>query len=169
MRETSPRPYTSGSRPIAEATPDVFDKIMEINVKGPLRLAQLAYPLLKRGGGSIVNISSVGGLRPEPMLGLYSVSKAALISLTKALAAEWAAVKIRVNAICPGLVRTRFSAALWQNEAILNDFLSRVPLGRVAEPEEVAPLAVYLASEAAGYATGGQFTVDGGWTVLSAG
>ena len=151
--------------PILRADEAVFDKIMAVNVKGPLELAKAAHPvMLERGGGSVVNIASVGGLRPERMLGLYSISKSALISLTKVLAVEWAP-KIRVNVICPGLVRTKFSAKLWQTEDILRDFLARVPLGRVAEPEEIAPLAVFLASDAASYCTGGVYTIDAGQTI----
>jgi NAD(P)-dependent dehydrogenase (short-subunit alcohol dehydrogenase family) len=151
--------------PILRADDAVFDKIMAVNVKAPLELAKAAHPsMLQRGGGSVVNIASVGGLRPERMLGLYSVSKAALISLTKVLAVEWAP-RVRANVICPGLVRTKFSAALWQDENILRDFMARVPLKRVAEPEEIAPLAVFLASDAAAYCTGGVYTVDAGQTV----
>ena len=152
--------------PLLRADGPVFDKIMAVNVKGPLELAKAAHSsMVERGGGSVVNVSSVGGLRPERLLGLYSVSKAALISLTKVLAAEWARDGIRVNVICPGLVRTKFSAALWGNDDILRDFLARVPLGRVAQPEEIAPLAVFLASDAAAYCTGGVYTVDGGQTI----
>ncbi len=152
--------------PLLRADDAVFDKIMAVNVKGPLELARTAHPsMVARGGGSIVNIASVGGLRPERMLGLYSVSKAALISLTQALAAEWAPDGIRVNVICPGLVQTKFSAALWENEDVLRDFLARVPLRRIAQPEEIAPLAVFLASDAAAYCTGGVYTVDGGQTI----
>lgn len=144
----------------------VFDKIMAVNVKAPLELSKRAFPIMsERGGGSIVNISSVGGLSPEPMLGLYSVSKAALISLSKVLAAEWGPAKIRVNVLCPGLVKTKFSAALWQSDEILERFLSEVPLGRIALPEEIAPLVVFLAGEAAGYCTGGVYTIDGGSTI----
>jgi NAD(P)-dependent dehydrogenase (short-subunit alcohol dehydrogenase family) len=151
--------------PVLGADDGVFDKIMAVNVKGPLELAKRAYPsMAARGGGSIVNIASVGGLRPEPMLGLYSVSKAALVMLTKVLAAEWGPAGVRVNAICPGLVQTRFSAALWQDERLLADFLARVPLGRMAQPEDVAPLAVFLAGGAAGFSTGGVYTLDGGQT-----
>jgi NAD(P)-dependent dehydrogenase (short-subunit alcohol dehydrogenase family) len=150
--------------PLLEASEAAFDKIMAVNVKGPLELARLAYPLMKdRGGGSIINISSIGGLRPEPLLGLYSVSKAALISLTKVMAQEWASAGIRANAVCPGLVQTKFSAALWQDEATLRRFLQAVPLGRIAQPEEIAGLIVYLASPAASYCTGAVFIADGGY------
>lgn len=149
--------------PILDADEGVFAKIMQVNVLGPLELAKAAYPSMKaRGGGSIINIASVGGLRPEPGLGLYSVSKAALINLTKVLAQEWARDGIRANVICPGLVQTKFSAALWQNEEHLQRFLRAVPLGRIAQPEEMALLAVYLAAPASAYCTGAVFTIDGG-------
>ncbi len=149
--------------PILDTDASVFAKIMQVNVLGPLELAKAAYPSMKaRGGGSIINIASVGGLRPEPGLGLYSVSKAALINLTKVLAQEWAKDGIRANVICPGLVQTRFSAALWQNEEHLQRFLRAVPLGRIAQPEEMALLAVYLAAPASAYCTGAVFTIDGG-------
>jgi NAD(P)-dependent dehydrogenase (short-subunit alcohol dehydrogenase family) len=152
--------------PLLKTDGDAFDKIMNVNVKGALELARRAQPMLAaRGDGSVINIGSVGGLRPEPMLGLYSASKAALISLTKTMAQEWAPDGIRVNAICPGLVQTKFSAALWQNEDVLNRFLQNVPLGRIARPEEVVGLAIYLASAASSYCTGAVFTVDGGHTI----
>ncbi|MBP9077158.1 MAG: SDR family oxidoreductase, partial [Haliscomenobacter sp.] len=93
------------------------------------------------------------------------VSKAALISLTKVLAKEWGAYGIRVNAICPGLIKTKFSEALWGNEAILNHMLQQLPIARVGTPEEIAALALFLASEASAYSTGSVFTADGGYTV----
>jgi NAD(P)-dependent dehydrogenase (short-subunit alcohol dehydrogenase family) len=152
--------------PTLSADEGVFDKIMAVNVKGPLELAKRAFPsMAARGGGSIINISSVGGLRPEPMLGIYSVSKAALISLTQVLAKEWGAAGVRVNAVCPGLVQTKFSAALWQAEEHLQRFLKAVPAGRIAQPEEMAGLVVFLASDASSYCTGGVFVADGGATV----
>ncbi len=152
--------------PVAEQSLDVFEKILAVNLKGPFELARLVYPVMRgRGGGSIINISSIGGLRPEPMLGLYSVSKAALLSLTQVMAREWAADQIRVNAICPGLVQTKFSEAFWRDETMLRGFLDRVPLGRIAQSDDIAPLAVYLASAASGYCTGGVFTIDGGLTL----
>jgi NAD(P)-dependent dehydrogenase (short-subunit alcohol dehydrogenase family) len=149
--------------PILDTDDAVFDKIMKVNVQGPLVLAQAAYSSMKaRGGGSIINISSVGGLRPEPGLGVYSISKSALISLTKVLAQEWSKDGIRANVICPGLVQTKFSAALWQTEEHLQRFLRAVPLGRIAQPDEMVGLAVFLASAASAYCTGAVFTVDGG-------
>jgi NAD(P)-dependent dehydrogenase (short-subunit alcohol dehydrogenase family) len=152
--------------PLLDMGEDAFDKIMSVNVKGPLELAKQAYPVMAgRGGGSVINISSIGGLSPEPLLGLYSASKAALINLTKTMAREWGPAGIRCNVLCPGLVRTKFSAALWQDEQVLQRFLHKVPLGRIAEPEEMVGLAVYLASPAASYCTGAVFTVDGGSTI----
>lgn len=149
--------------PLAEIEDTVFDRVMAVNAKAPWTLAKLAYPhLRKRGGGSIVNISSVAGLRPEAMLGLYSASKAALQSLTRSLAIEWGPDRIRVNAICPGLVKTEFSSLLWREESSLKDFLDKVPLGRMASPEEIAPLALFLASDASAYCTGGMYSIDGG-------
>lgn len=152
--------------PLLELEEAGFDKVMSVNVKGPLELAQAAHPLMvARGGGSVINISSIGGLRPEPLLALYSASKAALINLTQSMAREWGRDGIRANVICPGLVQTKFSAALWQDEKVLQRFLQRLPLGRIAQPEEVVGLAVYLASAAASYCTGAVFTVDGGHTI----
>ncbi|MDZ4783613.1 MAG: glucose 1-dehydrogenase [Planctomycetia bacterium] len=152
--------------PLLDQNLDVFEKTLAVNLKGPFELCRLVHPLMRaRGGGSIINISSIGGLRPEPMLGLYNVSKAALLSLTQAMAREWGGDQIRVNAICPGLVQTKFSEALWRDEATLRGFLERVPLGRMAQSEDIAPLAVFLASPASGYCTGAIFTIDGGLTI----
>ncbi len=151
---------------VADQSLEVFEKILAVNVKGPFELARLVFPIMReRGGGSIINIASVGALRPEPMLGLYSVSKAALVSLTQVLAREWASAQVRVNAICPGLVQTKFSETLWNNESLLKGFLRRVPLGRLAQPDEIVPLAALLASPAGNYCTGGVYTIDGGLTL----
>lgn len=152
--------------PLLEAGLDAFDKIVEVNVRGPLELSKRAHRLMKeRGGGSIVNISSIGGLTPEPGLGLYSMSKAALISLSKVMAHEWGPDGIRVNVICPGLIKTKFSAALWQDEKRLERVTNELPLRRIGQPEEMAALAVYLASPASSYCTGAVFTADGGSTI----
>lgn len=151
--------------PVLEADEDAFDRIFAVNVKGPLELSKRAHPHLAERGGSIVNISSIGGVSPEPGLGLYSVSKAALLSLTRTLAAEWGVAGIRVNAICPGLIRTKFSAALWQNDAIRERVIGEQPLARLGTPEDVAGLALFLASDAGAYCTGGVYMVDGGHTI----
>ena len=150
--------------PIQKTDERAFDKIIDVNLKGPFELCKKAYPILKqRGGGSIIHISSIGGLTPEPGIGIYSVSKAGLINLSKAMAQDWGAENIRVNAICPGLIKTRFSEALWGNEPILERFLQHLPLKRVGTSDDIAGLAVYLASDAAAYCTGGVYLIDGGY------
>ena len=151
--------------PIQNTEERAFDKILDVNLKGPFELCKKAYPILKqRGGGSIINISSIGGLTPERGIGIYSVSKAGLINLTKVMAQDWGADNIRVNAICPGLIKTKFSEALWGNEPILDRFLQQIPLNRVGTSDDIAGLAVYLASDAGAYCTGGVYLIDGGYT-----
>lgn len=148
---------------IAQQDANVFDKVMDINVKAPFLLANLAYPIMQeRGGGAVVHIASVEGLKPSFGLGLYSVSKSALIMLAKNQAKEWGGDNIRVNAICPGLIKTKFSQALWSNKAILQQVEQQLPSGRMAQPDEMAGLAVFLCSDAASYCTGGVYTADGG-------
>ncbi len=152
--------------PVENTEGAVFDKIMSVNVKAPFELAKMCLPVMeKNGGGSIINVSSIGGLKAEQMLGIYSVSKAALISLTKVMAAEWGKYNIRANVICPGLIQTKFSQALWSNDMIMKHMLSQVPLGRIGQPEEIVGLALFLASEASSYCTGGVFVADGGYLV----
>ncbi len=150
--------------PIQNTDERAFDKIIDVNLKGPFELCKKAYPILKeRGGGSIIHIGSIGGIRPEAGIGIYSVSKAAIHNLTQAMAQDWGADNIRVNAICPGLIKTRFSEALWNNDKILDRFLKHIPLGRAGTPDDVTGLAVFLASDAASYCTGGVYMVDGGF------
>lgn len=152
--------------PVVNCEEWAFDKIMNVNVKAPFELGKLVYPIMKeRGGGSVINISSIAGLTPDPGLGMYSVSKAALNMLTKVTAKEWGADGIRVNAICPGLIKTKFSEALWQNEKWLNHFVKQIPIARMGTVEEIAGLAHFLASDASGYCTGTLFTADGGVTI----
>jgi dehydrogenase/reductase SDR family member 4 len=151
--------------PVQNTDEGAFDKIIDVNLKGPFELCKKAYPILKqRGAGSIIHISSIGGLKPEPGIGIYSVSKAAIINLTQAMAQDWGADNIRVNAICPGLIKTKFSEALWSNNEIFDRFLNQIPLGRAGVADDVAGLAVFLASDAAAYCSGGIYTVDGGYT-----
>jgi dehydrogenase/reductase SDR family protein 4 len=152
---------------LSDADDAVFDKIMNVNVKACMQLANMCYPSMKsRGGGSIINIASVEGLKPSFGLGLYSISKAALIMLTKSQAKEWGRAGIRSNAICPGLIKTKFSSSIWQNDDMLAQFENALPAGRMAEPDEMAGLAVYLASDAASYSTGGAYTSDGGFMLI---
>ena len=153
--------------PLQNTDAGAFDKIIDVNLKGPFELCKRVYPVLReRGGGSIINISSIGGLRPEAGIGIYSVSKAAIINLTRAMAQDWGADGIRVNAICPGLIKTRFSEALWNDPATHDRFVSQIPLGRIGEPEDLAGLAVYLASDASAYCSGGIYMVDGGYSTI---
>lgn len=150
--------------PLQHADDVAFDKIFSVNVKGPLELCRAAHGIMaQRGGGSIVNIASIGGVSPEAGLGLYSVSKAALVSLTKVMAQEWGADGIRANVICPGLIKTRFSQALWQDEHISHQVLGHQPIRRIGVPEDVAGLALFLASDASSYCTGSVYMVDGGY------
>ncbi len=143
-----------------------FDKIMQANVKAPFELSKLVHPIMKqRGGGSIIMMSSIAGHTPDPGLGMYSVSKASLNMLTKVLAKEWGPDGIRVNAICPGLIKTKFSQALWQDDKILNHFTKRLPIARMGTTDEISPLALFLASEASSYCTGSLFYVDGGTVI----
>jgi dehydrogenase/reductase SDR family protein 4 len=152
--------------PVVQSEDWAFDKIMNVNVKAPFELSKLVHPIMKqRGGGSVINISSIAGVTPDPGLGLYSVSKAALNMLTKVTAKEWGADNIRVNAICPGLIKTKFSEALWQNEKWLAHFVKQLPIARMGTVEEIAGLALFLASNASGYCTGTLFTADGGVTI----
>ncbi len=152
--------------PVVETDESAFNKIMDVNVKGPFELCKRAYPIMQaRGGGSIINISSIGGVSPEHFLGIYSVSKAAIISLTQVLAKEWGPDGIRANAICPGLIKTKFSRALWDNDEISNRFIKSLPIQRIGEPDDVAGLALFLASDASAYSTGGVFLADGGYLI----
>jgi len=151
--------------PITQTDSTVFDKIFQVNVKGPLELAKLAYPVLKERKGSVINISSIEGLTPGPGLGLYSISKSALIGMTKVLAREWGKDGIRVNVICPGLVKTKLSEALTSNDQMLKYVLARQALPQLADPKDIAGLALFLASEAASFITGGVYIADGGYTI----
>lgn len=152
--------------PLSETDLGVFDKIMNVNVKACMSLSNLCFPIMKgRGGGSVINISSVEGLKPSSGLSIYSMSKSALIMLSKAQAKEWGKYNIRSNAICPGFIKTKFSKALWDNEQILNQIMDHLPSKRIAQPDEMAGLAVYLASGASSYTTGGVYTADGGFMI----
>lgn len=152
--------------PILTAEGSHWDKIFEVNVKGYFFMAKAAVPAMQQaGGGKIINMASIAGINPGPMMGIYSTSKAAVIMLTKALAAELAGDNIQVNAIAPGFIKTKFSAALWTNPA-LNQIIERAtPQGRIAEPDEVTGAALYLASDASSFTTGSVLVVDGGITL----
>ena len=152
--------------PIEDAPIDAFDKIMDINVKAPWDLANKCLDSMKsRGGGSVINISSIEGEHPGYGLGLYSTSKAAISMLTKNQAKEWGRHGIRVNAICPGLIQTKFSSALWKDEKVMGHINKKLPLGRMGQSEEIASVALLLASDAGSYITGSLQVADGGFLI----
>jgi len=141
-----------------------FDLIMNANIKGYYFLSQAAARMMveQGSGGAIVNIASVGGIYVTPGLGPYCISKAAIIMMTKCLAAELGSHKIRVNCIAPGIIKTKFSEALWSNEKLMADYLKRMPLGKIGQPEEISRAALYLASDASSFTTGSTLIIDGG-------
>jgi NAD(P)-dependent dehydrogenase (short-subunit alcohol dehydrogenase family) len=152
--------------PLIETPDAAIDKTFEVNVKGYLYCARalVRHARDRGGGGSIVNIASIAGLRAAIMQGIYGASKAAVISMTQTLASELGGSGIRVNAIAPGLVETRFASALVNNPSILKRVVERTPLGRHAQPPELAGAAIYLLSDAASFTTGTTLVVDGGVT-----
>jgi len=140
-----------------------WDKTHDVNLKGPFFMIKYAAPLMvEAGGGAIVNVSSVSGMRPGLMQGIYAITKSGLIAMTKAYARELADKNIRVNALLPGLTKTRFSRALVDNKEIYDQAIKRIPMGRYAEPGEMAGAVLYLLSDAASYTTGMCLTCDGG-------
>jgi NAD(P)-dependent dehydrogenase (short-subunit alcohol dehydrogenase family) len=151
--------------PMAGITDDQFRKILDNNVLANHWLVQLAAPeMVERGSGSIIIVSSVGGLTSSTVIGAYNISKAADLQLVRNLAAEFGPQGVRVNAIAPGLVRTDFARALWENPDILKRVTSVAALKRIGEPRELAGAAIFLASDAASFVTGQTLIVDGGST-----
>ena len=141
-----------------------FQKTVDVNIRGYYFMSVEAGRLMKaQGGGSIINVASINGVTPGEFQGVYSVTKAAVISMTKVFAKECAGLGIRCNALLPGLTDTRFASALTSNEAILKMALQRIPLKRVAAPSEMAGAVLYLASDASSYTTGVALNVDGGY------
>jgi NAD(P)-dependent dehydrogenase (short-subunit alcohol dehydrogenase family) len=156
-----------GHGPALEVTDEALLKTLEVNVLAAHRLIRLTVPeMIRRGGGSVINIASIAGLRPQHHGLVYSFTKAGLIMMTRVYAAEFGRHNVRVNAICPGLIQTDFSAYFWQDP----DYVARLertqPIPRVGRPEEIAGIALYLASDQSAFATGQCFTVDGGATAL---
>jgi NAD(P)-dependent dehydrogenase (short-subunit alcohol dehydrogenase family) len=148
---------------ITETPVSMIEKTVEVNVRGYFVMSQKAALMMRgNGGGAIVNTSSINGERPGPGQGIYSVTKAAVISMTRAFAKECAPWGVRVNAVLPGLTDTKFASALIGNERILNMILPLIPMNRVAQPEEIAPAILFLASDAASYIAGACLPVDGG-------
>ena len=149
--------------PILSAEESHWAKILDVNVVGCFRMAKAAATAMQeRGGGSIINVASIAGRRPQPGMGVYCVSKAAVLMLTEVLAAELAGVNIRVNAIAPGFIKTAFSRAIWDNPQLYEEVMRIVPQGRMAEPEELTGIALYLAADASSFTTGSTFLIDGG-------
>jgi len=149
--------------PLLTAEESHWDKILEVNVKGYFRLAKAcAAQMQTRGGGKIINMASVAGRVPQPGMGIYCVSKAAVIMLTEVLAVELAPLNIQVNAIAPGFIKTKFSAAIWDNPALHEQVIGSIPQQRIATPDELTGIALYLASPSASFTTGATFVIDGG-------
>lgn len=152
--------------PLLDAPDSMWQKTLEVNVLGNFWLTQASVPHMRAGGGGkIINVASVNGIRPGSMQGVYSATKAAVINLTQTLAMELAIDNIQVNAIAPGLIQTKFAEALWSNDTLLNMVEQRTPQKRIGQPHELAGIALYLASPASSFTTGQVFIVDGGITV----
>ena len=152
--------------PISGIADDAWDRIMNANIRSNLWLCQMVGPAMAaRGGGSIIFLSSIAGLRGSAAIGAYGVSKAADMHLARNLALEWGKSGVRVNTIAPGLVKTDFAKALWDDPATLKSVLDASPLGRLGDPRDIAGAAVFLASKAGTFVTGETIVVDGGATI----
>lgn len=152
--------------PMAKMPDDAYDKIMNSNVKSNFWLCNMAAPhIVASGGGSIIIVSSIGGTHGSPTIAVYDMSKAADSSLARSLAVEWGRGGVRANCIAPGLIKTDFSRAFWQNEQLLKRVEAGIPALRIGLPEDMAGVAVFLASRAAAYLTGQTITVDGGLSI----
>ena len=152
--------------PIADSEDWAWDKTMDVNLRGPYLLSRRVSVKMKaEGGGSIINISSIAGLAASVNQGIYSVTKAGLIMLTKVMAREMGGSGVRVNCICPGVIRTQLSKALWEDEKAAKRYLAQKALGRIGEVDEVVGAAIYFASEASSFTTGAVLQVDGGMVI----
>ncbi|KAB2913696.1 MAG: SDR family oxidoreductase [Hyphomicrobiaceae bacterium] len=152
--------------PLAGLSDEAFDKIMGSNVKSNIWLCNLAIPsMAEHGGGSVVIVSSIGGIRGTGILGAYGISKAADFALARNLAVEWGPKNVRINCVAPGLVKTDFARALWEDSANLQPRLETTPLRRIGEPDEIGGIVAFLASKAASFMTGSVIVADGGVTI----
>ena len=143
-----------------------FNKTVDVNIRGYFFMSVEAGKLMRdNGGGAIVNTASINALQPGPMQAIYSITKAAVVNMTKSFAKECGPLGIRVNAVLPGLTKTRFAGALFEHKALYDEWMARVPLRRHAEPHEMAGTVLYLVSEAASYTNGECIVVDGGLTL----
>lgn len=148
--------------PLLGAELAAWDKTFEVNLRGIFILTKLVYAAsMEKHGGAIVNVASIGGIRPGHGLGVYNITKAGVIMFTRQLARELGG-KVRVNAVAPGLIKTRFAEGLWGNEAILDRVLGSNPMGRIGLPDEIAGAVVFLVSDAASYVNGEVLVIDGG-------
>jgi NAD(P)-dependent dehydrogenase (short-subunit alcohol dehydrogenase family) len=151
--------------PATGVTDEVYERVMGANVRSNFWLCNMALPgMAERGGGSVIIISSIGGLRGSAHLGLYGISKAADMQLARNIAVEWGPRNIRANAIAPGLVRTDFARALWEDPELYRKRTKGTPLQRIGEPDEIAGAAVFLAAKAGSFLTGQTIVIDGGTT-----
>ncbi|MFZ6758334.1 SDR family oxidoreductase [Undibacterium sp. Ji50W] len=151
---------------ITETDVGAFQKTVDVNIRGYFFMSSAGAKLMaKHGGGSIINVASVNGVVPGAMQGIYSITKAAVIAMTKSFALECASMGVRVNALLPGATDTKFASALFHNPVILEKALTRIPMKRIAEPDEMAGTVLYLASNASSYTTGTCINVDGGYLV----
>ena len=156
-------PYFGPSQEISDSA---FDKVMHANIGSVHKLCQLVIPsMAANGGGSVIIVSSIGGLKGSDALGAYAISKAADMQIARNLAVEWGPKNVRINCIAPGLVRTDFARALWENPEIYAATVSKYPLRRIGEPDEIAGTAVLLASDAGSFTTGQTIVIDGGGTI----
>jgi NAD(P)-dependent dehydrogenase (short-subunit alcohol dehydrogenase family) len=152
--------------PLEKIPDEAFDKIMSSNIKSNLWLCNYAIPaMVERGSGSVVIVSSIGGLRGSAQLGAYGISKAADMQLTRTLAVEWGAKNVRVNCVAPGLIKTDFARALWEDPARLQRTVAVAPLRRIGEADEIGGIVAFLASPAASFMTGSVIVADGGATI----
>jgi NAD(P)-dependent dehydrogenase (short-subunit alcohol dehydrogenase family) len=152
--------------PIVDTELSVFQKTVDVNIRGYFYSSVHGARLMaKHGGGSIINVASINAVIPGEMQGIYSITKAAIVSMTHAFAKECAQSGVRVNALLPGVTDTKFASALVQNSEVLNKMLPHVPMRRVARPDEMAGAVLYLASDAASYTTGACLNVDGGYLI----
>jgi dehydrogenase/reductase SDR family protein 4 len=153
--------------PLTGISDDAFDKIVTNNLKSVLWLAAMTLPgMAERGGGSFIVVGSIGGIKANTVIGAYGMSKAADHHMVRNLAAEWGPKNVRVNAIAPGLVKTEFARALWEDPARAAERVSNTPLRRLGEPRDIGGIAVFLASEAAAFITGQVIVADGGVTII---